>query len=227
MKRILGALVIGFLAIIILGHSQPVQAAADQCFCYSELSKLNPADTEQKDFADNLVGSCNFKSAQKGCADILKEKKAQFPSRLYLVCDPEAYESEVCTKKREDWNQQKTTKLKEVKNFKEGSKFSGSVIPPCLFEETLPQPCRDISLFVTLLINFARSSLGIIGAFALAYFIYGGFILILSQGNPEKIKKGTDTMLAAIIGLFIIFAAYLLIRFVGEALGIRSEFRLL
>ena len=64
--------------------------------------------------------------------------------------------------------------------------------------ETLPE------LFGKLIIPV----LGIIGSLTLLVFVYGGFIWMTSAGSPEKIKKGTNAMLYAAIGLCIIFSAY-------------------
>ena len=50
--------------------------------------------------------------------------------------------------------------------------------------------------------------LGIIGSITLLVFVYGGFVWMTSGGSPEKIKKGTNAMLYAAIGLCIIFSAY-------------------
>lgn len=86
--------------------------------------------------------------------------------------------------------------------------------------------CRSISIFVTMLILVANYLFGIVGALALLFFIYGGFTLILSRGAPDSVKKGKDIMVAAIVGLIIVFGAYMLVRFLGSSLGVRGEFQL-
>ena len=105
-----------------------------------------------------------------------------------------------------------------------------NVIPPelmqCAADGALTQKCRDVSIFIVLIINLGSYIFTIIGALALAVFVYGGFMFILSAGNPEKIKKGIDAMLAAVIGLVIAFGGYFLIRFLGEAIQVKPEFRL-
>ena len=77
-----------------------------------------------------------------------------------------------------------------------------------------------------LLMNVANYLFGFIGALALLFFVYGGFTLILSQGNAEKVKKGFGIMSAAAIGIIIAFGAYALISFLGTSLGIKSDFKL-
>ncbi|MBI1961229.1 MAG: hypothetical protein HYS45_00835 [Parcubacteria group bacterium] len=61
-----------------------------------------------------------------------------------------------------------------------------------------------------------RFLLGFVGVGALVFFIIGGIILLMSQGNPEKVKTGKDTLVWAIIGLFVAFTSYIILRFVLE-----------
>jgi len=101
-------------------------------------------------------------------------------------------------------------------------------IPECALRNPTGNPsvegeCRSVSIFITLLINFSKYLFSIVGALALLFFIYGGFTLILSQGGTEQVKKGKDIMVAAVIGLIIVFGAYMLVRFLGRSLGVREE----
>lgn len=57
----------------------------------------------------------------------------------------------------------------------------------------------------------------------LLYIIFGGISFILSAGNEEKIKKSTATIRYAIIGLFVSFFAYFVVRFVANLLDIPFE----
>lgn len=50
--------------------------------------------------------------------------------------------------------------------------------------------------------------LGILGTLALGVFVLGGFYWITSAGNAERVKKGMKMMLYAVVGIFVIFAAY-------------------
>jgi len=62
--------------------------------------------------------------------------------------------------------------------------------------------------FRLILGNGIRILLTIIGAIALVAFIVGGAYWLLSAGSPERVKKGTETMVWAAIGLFVVFSAY-------------------
>lgn len=61
-----------------------------------------------------------------------------------------------------------------------------------------------------------RFLLGFVGVGALVFFIIGGVILLMSQGNTDKVKLGKDTLVWAIIGMFVAFASYIVLRFVLE-----------
>jgi hypothetical protein len=87
--------------------------------------------------------------------------------------------------------------------------------------------CRSVSIFVILLLKFAAYLFTIVGALALLFFIYGGFTLILSRGSPDAVKKGKDILVASIIGLVIVFGAYMLVRFLGDAVGLEKSYKLL
>ncbi|MBD3311353.1 MAG: hypothetical protein GF349_02550 [Candidatus Magasanikbacteria bacterium] len=84
---------------------------------------------------------------------------------------------------------------------------------------------NDVNCLLLQAIKIGEYVFSIIGAIALAMFIYGGFTIILSFGNPEKINKGKGIFVAAIIGIIISFSAYALIGFILDALGVGSEFR--
>jgi len=52
----------------------------------------------------------------------------------------------------------------------------------------------------------------------LVMFIYGGLTWMTSEGVPDKIRKGKDTIVWAILGLALIFFSYALLDFILEAL---------
>ena len=56
--------------------------------------------------------------------------------------------------------------------------------------------------------------LGIVGSIALVLFITAGFIWMTAKGEATKIKKATDIMLWAAIGLVVIFSSYAILNFV-------------
>lgn len=67
--------------------------------------------------------------------------------------------------------------------------------------------------------NVISTFLGIVGGIALLIFVYGGFLMLVSSGNPEKVKKGRDSLMWATLGLIIIFGSYGIVQLVFQALG--------
>ena len=63
-----------------------------------------------------------------------------------------------------------------------------------------------------------QAVLGIVGSVTLAMFIYGGFMWMLSGGNPERVKKGRDTIVWSSLGLAVIFFGYAIISFILRVL---------
>lgn len=86
----------------------------------------------------------------------------------------------------------------------------------------LPNPLKVTSIPV-FLGNVIKGILGIVGSLALAMFIYGGLMWLTSQGNPEKIKKGQDTIVWAVLGLVLIFSSYIILNFIFKALTRGTE----
>jgi hypothetical protein len=76
----------------------------------------------------------------------------------------------------------------------------------------------DSGLFATRLIQFGS---GLAGGIAFLLIVLGGFQIIMSAGNPEKLNEGKELVTSAVVGLlFIIFSVFLL-RMIGvDILGI-------
>lgn len=85
--------------------------------------------------------------------------------------------------------------------------------------------CRDINDLLLIFIQFGNLTLGVIGTFSFVFFVYGGFVMITSFGNSERVKRGRDILIAAIVGILISFSAYALIDFMLDALSVGDEFR--
>ncbi len=63
-----------------------------------------------------------------------------------------------------------------------------------------------------------QAILGITGAAALLMFIYGGFMWLISRGEPENIKKGKEIIKYATLGLAVIVGAYMIVKTIVTAL---------
>lgn len=60
--------------------------------------------------------------------------------------------------------------------------------------------------------------LGITGAVAVLFIIYGGFRYITASGNQTNMQAAKDILIKAIIGLVIVLVAYVIIQAVLSAL---------
>ncbi|MBU0613289.1 pilin [Patescibacteria group bacterium] len=54
---------------------------------------------------------------------------------------------------------------------------------------------------IDLWVRILQLMLGAVGLFAVMMFIYGGFVMLTSGGNPDKVKKAKDTLVWATLGL--------------------------
>lgn len=75
---------------------------------------------------------------------------------------------------------------------------------------------------VMIMVRASSWILGIVGSLALLMFIYGGFMFLISAGSSEKIGKAKTILIAAVIGLAIVFGSYLIIKFFLQTLGIED-----
>lgn len=66
--------------------------------------------------------------------------------------------------------------------------------------------------FVKVFTNVARMILGFAGAFALLFFILGGFMMVTSYGNTERVDKGRKILASTLVGILIVLAAWQAIR---------------
>jgi hypothetical protein len=62
--------------------------------------------------------------------------------------------------------------------------------------------------------KFYGIGLGLIGSVAILFIIYGGYIILTSQGNPTRLREGKTTILYSIIGLLLAIFGYVFINVV-------------
>lgn len=63
--------------------------------------------------------------------------------------------------------------------------------------------------------NIYGIGLGLIGGIALLAIIYGGYLILSSQGEPRKIQDGKQYIFYAIIGMFMAFAGFAIYGIIG------------
>jgi glucose uptake protein GlcU len=63
--------------------------------------------------------------------------------------------------------------------------------------------------------KFYGIGIGLIGGVALIFIIYGAYILITSQGNPDKLRDGKSYIVYAIIGLVLAIFGYIFVQVIA------------
>jgi len=76
------------------------------------------------------------------------------------------------------------------------------------FAAKLDNPLGDADTPNEVIANVIRVSLGVIGGLVLLMLVYGGFLMLTSVGNREKLTKAKDTLMWATIGLVVVFGSY-------------------
>ena len=76
----------------------------------------------------------------------------------------------------------------------------------------------DEETFAETLAKIIKIVLGLLGIIFLILIIYAGFVWMTSSGNEEKVGRAKGIMMAAIIGVTIIIAAYIITIFVIQNL---------
>jgi ABC-type Fe3+ transport system permease subunit len=69
-----------------------------------------------------------------------------------------------------------------------------------------------ISAFTNIFIPLMMVSAGF---FTLAMLLQGAYKYITSEGNPEKLSKAQNTMVYAVLGLFLVVASYVFTKIIG------------
>ena len=91
------------------------------------------------------------------------------------------------------------------------------VWPASALAAVLSNPLGTTSIQV-IIGRLIRAMLGVTGSIALLMFIWGGFLWLISAGEPEKVKKGKDAMKWATFGLVVIVGAYMIVNTIVKAL---------
>ena len=76
---------------------------------------------------------------------------------------------------------------------------------------SVPNPLGNINSLPDLIGRGVQGFLGISGALALLFVVWGGITWMTSRGNAEKVKSGRDAMVWALFGLVAVFLSYVII----------------
>lgn len=177
-------------------------ASANQCYCEGEEEaqcfNRSPENCAEIPESDKRYGRCTYAKSANECVGFVNA-----------------------------FNEKKAKINAELKK-NEG--LIGKFIPGCVDIKSgdafLKSECADVTIFITLMFNIITYLFSIIGGVALLFFVYGGFVFILSQGNSEKVSHGKSIITAAVLGIIVAFSGYALVQFVGEMVGIEKQYQL-
>ncbi len=85
---------------------------------------------------------------------------------------------------------------------------------------TIQGPLKNIENLgdlVNLLMSFLLPISGVILFFIL---IWGGYDILLSRGEPDKLESGKNKITAGIIGIVLLVLSYLITRIIGYIFGL-------
>lgn len=85
--------------------------------------------------------------------------------------------------------------------------FLGTALPYMVTARALTNPLGTTDPN-TIVATVIKVFLGVVGAIALIVIIYGGFMMMISAGNQERVDKGRKALMWAVIGLVVVFGSY-------------------
>ncbi len=66
--------------------------------------------------------------------------------------------------------------------------------------------------------NIVGIMMGVVGAVAVAYLVYGAFLYMTAGGAPNQMEKGKTAMMTALAGVVLALLAYVIVRLVVGAI---------
>jgi hypothetical protein len=73
-------------------------------------------------------------------------------------------------------------------------------------------PFNDTNALVGFILGWA---IGIGGGLAFLLMVYAGFLILTSQGNPERLKAGQELLTSAIAGIIMLVFSVFILKFIG------------
>jgi hypothetical protein len=93
---------------------------------------------------------------------------------------------------------------------------AGSVLPAGGCNQLNGMNCASVISVGGIIIIVLNWFLGIAGLIAVLFLVWGGFKMIVSNGNEETFKEGRTTVINALIGLAVVILAYVVVTIVAN-----------
>lgn len=224
-------------AILVIGglFFSPERARAEgSCFCSTVskdyFSQFDPTKTDPKVLGDPV----QYDAVCYDLDPLQCDAKSNHVDRKYAagVCSPYPT-STACQAAADEWKKAKdevvqralsTTRAQRTELHNKG--VIERLLPACVFRDDVSGECRHVNVFIKVAIDIADYVLSIVGALALVVFVYGGVLMVISAGDADRVQSGKNAMIAAFIGLIVIFGAYILVKFFANVVGVQSGFNL-
>lgn len=71
-----------------------------------------------------------------------------------------------------------------------------------------------------IVLNIVEDLLQVVGYATTAYIMYGGFLMMTSNGSPDKAARGRKTIMNAAIGLVVALSSVAIVGFISSRIGI-------
>jgi hypothetical protein len=75
--------------------------------------------------------------------------------------------------------------------------------------------CIPVSSPAAFISKVLKLSIGLVGGLAFLLILYGGFQVLTSSGEPEKLNTGKEIIFSAIAGLLMIVFSLIILRIIG------------
>ncbi len=101
----------------------------------------------------------------------------------------------------------------DFKSIKEGG--SEQIVAPVVAPKEEDKSTTDLPKLQETINKVVNYSIGIGGIIAFILIIFGAFQIILSAGNPDRVKAGKEMITSAIAGLLLIIFAVFILKLIG------------
>ena len=98
--------------------------------------------------------------------------------------------------------------------------YSGLTNDDCSLKNPGTDTNSQANYIWKIVLNIVDDLLQLIGYTTVGYIMYGGFLMMTSNGAPDKAAHGRKTIISAAIGLVIALASVALVNFISSKIGV-------